>query len=78
MERKKKTKRKRKEKTNIPEGVAVCGPSSRDSGCNGTELSRSQEIEVVLTGIARVDEDNLSLATGEVMVDATKSAGFAQ
>ena len=49
-----------------------------DSGCNGTELSRSQEIEVVLTGIVHVDEDNLSLATGEVMVDATKSVGFAQ
>ena len=45
-----------------------------DSGCNGTELSRSQEIEVVLTGIAHVDEDNLSLA----IVDATKSVGFAQ
>ena len=38
MERKKKTRRKRTKKTNIPKGVAVGRPFSRDSGCNGTKL----------------------------------------
>ena len=63
---------------NIPKGVVVCGSSSKDLGYDGTELSRSQEIEAVLTGIACIDKDNLSLVTREAMVDATKSVGFAQ
>ena len=47
-------------------------------GYDGTELSRSQEIEAVLTGIACIDKDKLSLVAREVMVDTTKSVGFAQ